>query len=153
MNLGGGSHPNYFSCLNVFSVLDPWICQPVCLQNYDFMTVKVVKSSINVSNFSYKSCTLLWYAREEESFTRNNSVYFHKKKFPSLPNMGTQIRCAQSRYKTVQTDLKYPLRIELNWEPTYWNFLFTPFMMKSKEKYTAINLISHTFPIYSYKMQ
>ena len=79
MNLGGGSHPNYFSCLNVFSVLDPWICQPVCLQNYDCMTVKVVKSSINVSNFSYKSCTLLWYAREEESFTRNNSVYFHKK--------------------------------------------------------------------------
>ena len=43
-----GSRPNYFSCLNsdVVSVLDPRICQAVCLQYC--LTVKTVEVSIDV---------------------------------------------------------------------------------------------------------
>ena len=66
-NLGGANRPNHFSCINngVVLVLDPWICQPICLQSSDCLTVKAVKASINVPNVSYKSCTLLWYAKKE----------------------------------------------------------------------------------------
>ena len=51
----------FFSCLNndAVSGLDPWICQSVCLQSYDCLTVKSVKASINVSNVSCKGCSLL----------------------------------------------------------------------------------------------
>ena len=33
--------------------------------------------------------------------------------FPSLPNLGAQIRCAQNQYTPVQMDLKYPLSTAL----------------------------------------
>ena len=72
------------------------------------LSVKAVKAFINVFNVSYKSCTLLWYAKNFKVFTRNIYVYVHKIFSPGLPNLGTQIRCAQSRYTAVQTDLKYP---------------------------------------------
>ena len=36
-------------------------------------------------------------------------VYFHKIFFLGLPNLGTQIRCAQNWYTAVQGDLTYPL--------------------------------------------
>ena len=44
--------PNYFYCLNsdVVSVLDPWICQSVCLQSKGCLAVKTVKASIKVSD-------------------------------------------------------------------------------------------------------
>ena len=47
-----------FFCLHsdVVLVLDPWICQSVCLQSYD----SLVKPSFNVSNVSHSSCTLPW---------------------------------------------------------------------------------------------
>ena len=43
---------------------------------------------------------------------RNIYVYFPKKnqnKNSDLPYLGAQIRCAQNRYATVQTELKYLL--------------------------------------------
>ena len=62
-----------------------------------------------MSNFSYKSCTLLWYAKKE-TYLHEISVYFHKNVYISgLLNLGAQIKCTQNRYTTVQTDLKYPL--------------------------------------------
>ena len=33
--------------------------------------------------------------------------------FPSLPNLGAQIRCAQSLYAAIQTDLQYPLQTDI----------------------------------------
>ena len=40
-------------------------------------------------------------------------ITFTKKNFLSgLPNLGAQISCAQSRYTTVQIDLKYPLPMQ-----------------------------------------
>ena len=32
---------------------------------------------------------------------------------PGFPNLGAQIRCTQNRYIVVQTELKYPLNLEL----------------------------------------
>ena len=47
---------------------------------------------------------------KRQVFTRIIYAYFHKKLFfPSLPNLGAQIRCAQNRYIAVQRDLKHPL--------------------------------------------
>ena len=37
---------------------------------------------------------------------------FTKKNFPGLPNLSTQIRCAQNWYTTVQIDPKYLLVVE-----------------------------------------
>ena len=72
--------------------------------------MKTLIASINVSNISYKSCTLLWYA-EKEKFLHEISMFtFTKKVFsPGLPDLGAQIRCAHNRYPAVQTGLKYPL--------------------------------------------
>ena len=61
---------------NVASVLNPWICQFVSLQSLHCLTVKAVEASINVSNVSYKSCTLLWYAKNEK--------YLHKIDVPKI---------------------------------------------------------------------
>ena len=71
------------------------------------MVVKALKASIKVSNVSYKSCTVLWYAKKV--FTENIYFYFHKIFFLILPNLGTQIRCVQNHYTAVQMDLKYSL--------------------------------------------
>ena len=97
-------------------MLDPWICQCVCLQSYDCLTVKAVKASINVSNVSYKSCSLNWYAKKEKYLHEIYMFTFTKHFPPGLPNLGAQIRCAQNpnrcaqnRYTAVQTDQKYPL--------------------------------------------
>ena len=82
-------------------------------QSEDFLIVKAVKASINVSNVSYKSCTLLCSA-EKEKCLHKISVYFYKTFFsPGLRNIGAQIRCAQNRQTAVQTDVKYPLTVLL----------------------------------------
>ena len=78
------------------------------------MTVKAVKASINVSNVSYMSCALLCMLIKK-LFTQNIYVYFCKRFFPGIPNLGTQIRCAQNRYTAFQSDLKYPIRAA-KWE-------------------------------------
>ena len=94
-NLGSGTCLNYFSSLsNVFSMPDPVICQAVCLQTVKgFLTVKAVRATINVSNISYKSCTLLQYAKKS---IYSKYLYFYKEIFlPDLPNLGAQIRCAK----------------------------------------------------------
>ena len=59
-------------------MLDPWICQSVCLQNYDCLTVKAAQASINVSNISYKSCTLLWYTKKEKYLHKISMFTFTK---------------------------------------------------------------------------
>ena len=60
-----------------------------------------------MSNVSYKNVKLLWYAKTESINTKNLCLL--SQIFPpGLPNLGAQIRFAQKRYITVQTDLKYP---------------------------------------------
>ena len=93
-----------FWCLN--NVVLPWTCQTVCLLNYNCLTVKAVKASINVSNISYKSYTLLWY--KTEKYLHQISMFTFTIFSPGSPNLGTQIRCAQNQYTTVQVDLKHP---------------------------------------------
>ena len=88
------------------SILDSWIFKSVYLQSLEFLTVKDVEASINVSKVSYKSCTLLWNAKKGKVSTWNIHVYFHNFFFPGLPNLGAQIRCAQNWYIVVQTNLK-----------------------------------------------
>ena len=46
-------------------MLGPWTRQSVCLQSLNYLTVKAVKASINVSKVSYKGCTLFWYAKKK----------------------------------------------------------------------------------------
>ena len=41
-------------------------------------------------------------------FTQIIFVTFAKKFFRHVPNLGSQIRCAQNRYTSVQIDVKYP---------------------------------------------
>ena len=83
-------------------MLDPCICQSFCLPSYDCLTVKAGKASINVSDASYKSCTLLWYTKKRKLLAWN--VYFTFTKY---------------WYTAVQTDLKYLLHeiptIERDW--------------------------------------
>ena len=63
---------------NVVLVLDPWIF--ASLSVYKAKTIKAAKASIKVSNVSYNSCTLLWYAKKEK-YLHERPVYFHKKVF------------------------------------------------------------------------
>ena len=67
-------------------------------------SIEAVKASINVSlcNDSYKSCTLLLYAKKRKLFTRNIYI-FTKKHFLRSPNSS-----AKNWFATVQTDLKCP---------------------------------------------
>ena len=69
---------------------------------------KTVKASINVPNFSCKSCTFLWYTKKE-TYIHKISVFTSAKCFSVLPNLRTQIRCVQNQYTGFQTDLKHPL--------------------------------------------
>ena len=91
-------------------VLGPWICQFIGLQSLlsDSLTIKAVKASINVSNVSYKSCALLWYAKKEK-YLHEISMFTLTKNFPRLANLSAQIRCAPNPYTAAQIDLKYPL--------------------------------------------
>ena len=75
-------------------VLDSWICQFIGLQSLlsDCLTIKAVKASINVSNVSYKSCALLWYAKKKSIYTKYLCLLWQKVFFPSLPNLSTQVR-------------------------------------------------------------
>lgn len=59
-------------------MLDPCICQSVSLQSC--LTVKAVKASTNMSNISYKSCKLLWYAKRE-IYTEYLCLLSQKKSF------------------------------------------------------------------------
>ena len=61
-----------------------------------------------MSNVSYKSCTLLWYAKKEKHET---FVNFHKNFFLGLPYLGAQIKYAQNWYTAVQVDLTHALLI------------------------------------------
>ena len=63
-------------------MLDTWIYQSVCLQSYNCLTVEAVKASTDVSNVSYKSCTLLWYAEKENHLHKISMFTFTKKVFP-----------------------------------------------------------------------
>ena len=54
-----------------------------------------------MSNVSYKSCTLLWYAKKEK---HEIFVNFHKNSY-----LSAQIKYAQNWYTTVQVDLTHPL--------------------------------------------
>ena len=49
------------------------------------------------------------YTRKEKYLHEISMFTFTKNFFPGLYNLGTQIRCAQDKCNTVQTDLKYPL--------------------------------------------
>ena len=69
------------------------------------LNAKAIKASINVSNISCKSCTLLWYTKKETYLHEISMFTFIF--FPRL--LGAHIRCAQNQYTTVQIDLKYPL--------------------------------------------
>ena len=69
-------------------MLDPCICQSVCLQSC--LTVKAVKASTNMSNISYKSCKLLWYAKRE-IYTEYLCLLSQKTFLPGLPNLATQM--------------------------------------------------------------
>ena len=68
--------------------------------------LKAVKASINVSNVSCKSCTLLCYAKKNKSLQELSMLLSQKIVFSSLPNLGAQIRFAQIRYTAVQRDIK-----------------------------------------------
>ena len=71
---------------------------------------KTVKASINVRNFSYKSCTFLWYTKKEK-YIHKISVFTSTKYFSVLPNLGTQMKCVQNQYTGFQTDLKHHLNL------------------------------------------
>ena len=91
-------------------MLDPWICQSVCLQSSDCLIVKAVKASINVS-FHIRVVHFLVMLKRK-AFTRNIcllSLQFFTTKVGDLPNLGAQINFTQNRYTAVQMDLKYPL--------------------------------------------
>ena len=64
-----------------------------------------IKASINVSNVSCKSCTLLWYVRKVKHL-HEISVYFHNFFYQAYLIWGAQIRCAHNQYTAVQTDKK-----------------------------------------------
>ena len=53
----------------------------VCLKSLHCLTVKAAKASINVSNISYKSCTLLWYTKKEKQLHKISIFTFTKKLF------------------------------------------------------------------------
>ena len=73
------------------------------------MTVKAVKASINVSNVSYMTCTILWYAKKKKSIYMKYLCLLSQIFRPGSPNLGVQIRCLRNRYTAVQAGLKYPL--------------------------------------------
>ena len=58
------------------------------------VTVKAVRASINVSNISYKSCTLLCYVKKEKYMYLLSPK--KKKILSGLLHLGAQIRCAQN---------------------------------------------------------
>ena len=89
-------------------MLDGWIWQSIYLQSEGCLTVKAAKAFINVSDVSYKKCTLLWYTKKEHIDSQIICLLPQKKCFLGLPNLGTQIRCAQNWYTTVQTESKIP---------------------------------------------
>ena len=66
----------------------------VCLSTKlkDCLIVKAVKASINLSNVSYKSCTLLWYAKKEKYLHKISMFTFTNVFFPGLLNLGAKIR-------------------------------------------------------------
>ena len=78
----------------LFLVLDPWIFQSICLQSYGSLTVNAVTASINVSYVSYKSCKLLWYAKEENIYMKYLCLLSQKEFSPGLSNLGSQTICA-----------------------------------------------------------
>ena len=58
--MGGGSLPNYFSCLNNIanSVFDPWICQSVSL------AVKAVKVFLDLLLLHLRVTHFFWFAQK-----------------------------------------------------------------------------------------
>ena len=68
----------------------------VSVSVYKAKTVKAVKTSINVSILSYEVCALLWYAKKEKCLNERSMFTCTKIFFPSLPNLGAQIRCTQN---------------------------------------------------------
>ena len=88
------------------------------------MTVKAVKASINVSNLSYKSYTLLWYAKKEKYLHKISMFTFANFFFPGLPNLGAKIRCAQNRYTAVQTDPNTPYNYSVYLHKTFYCLWF-----------------------------
>ena len=52
----------------------------------------------------YTSCML----KKKCIYMKYLCLLLQKKYSSGLPNLGTQIRCAQNRYISAQTDLKYP---------------------------------------------
>ena len=50
-----------------------------------------------MSNVSYKSCTLIWYAKKKSIYMKH--LYLLSQFFFSFgfPNFGTQIRCMENR--------------------------------------------------------
>ena len=61
-------------------------------------------TKLRLSDVSYKSCTLLWYAKKEK-YVHEIPVYFHKKSFfPGLASLGAPVRCTQNWYTAVKTD-------------------------------------------------
>ena len=54
-------------------------------------------------------CTLFCYAKKGKYLQELLFTFTKKFFFPSLANLDAQIRWAQNRYATLQTDLNYPL--------------------------------------------
>ena len=61
-----------------------------------------------MSNISYRSFTVLWYAKKDK-YLHKISMFTFTIFFSSLE---IQIRCAQNRYTAVQTELKYPVKVK-----------------------------------------
>ena len=88
-------------------VLDPWIYQSVCLQSYNCLTLKLSKLWLMYLTF-YVRVVNFFALLKRTNIYKNYLCLLPEKMFPpSLPNLGSQIRCVQNQYTTVQTDLKY----------------------------------------------
>ena len=89
-----------------FLVLDPSICHSLWLLRLS-NSRSCLEVFINVSNVSYKSCALLWFAKKGK-YLLQKSVCFH---LPPPPPKKKKKK--KNWYATIQMVLKYPLPI--NW--------------------------------------
>ena len=107
------------------------------------LSLTVKGASINVSNVSDKSCTLLWYPKKKTYLHETSMLTFTKNIFSFLPNLSARIICVQNRYTTVQTDLKYPL--QLSWIFTL-NILFLMVYCTPPHQSWILNILSYHPP-------
>ena len=91
----------------------------VCLCTKLSLTVKAVKSSINVSNVSCKNCTLLWYAKKS-IYMKYLRLLSQKTFFPDFPIWAPKLDVPNNWYTAVQTELMYPLDVQVSLATPIW---------------------------------